>query len=32
MKNNLNKLGIKDSAERIYEVLKGMILDDKRFF
>ena len=32
IKNNLNKLGIKDSAERIYEVLKGMILDDKRFF
>ncbi len=32
IKNNLKKLGIKDSAERIYEVLKGMIMDDKRFF
>ena len=32
IKNNLKKLGIKDSGERIYEVLKGMIMDDKRFF
>ena len=32
IKNNLKKLGIKDSAERIYEVLKGMIMDDKKFF
>lgn len=32
MKDNLKKLGIKDSAERIYDVLKGMILDDKKFF
>ena len=32
IKNNLKALGIKDSGERIYEVLKGMILDDKKFF
>ena len=32
IKNNLKKLGIKDSGERIYEVLKGMIMDDKKFF
>ncbi len=32
IKKNLKELGIKDSAERIYEVLKGMIMDDKKFF
>ena len=32
IKNNLKDLGIKDSAERIYEILKGMIMDDQRFF
>ena len=32
IKDNLKELGIKDSAERIYEVLKGMILDDRKFF
>ena len=32
LKNNIKELGIKDSAERIYEVLKGMIMDDKKFF
>lgn len=32
MKDNLKELGIKDSAERIYDVLKGMIMDDKKFF
>ena len=32
IKNNLKSLGIKDSGERIYELLKGMILDDKKFF
>ena len=32
IKDNLKELGIKDSAERIYEVLKGMIMDDKKFF
>ena len=32
IKNNLQELGISDSAERIYEVLKGMIMDDKKFF
>ena len=32
IKDNLKELGIKDSGERIYEVLKGMIMDDKKFF
>lgn len=32
MKSNLQTLGIKDSGERIYECLKGMIMDDKKFF
>ena len=32
IKSNLKELGIKDSAERIYEVLKGMIMNDKKFF
>ena len=32
IKTNLQELGISDSAERIYEVLKGMIMDDKKFF
>ena len=32
LKDNLKELGIKDSGERIYEVLKGMIMDDKKFF
>ena len=32
IKNNLKELGINNSGERIYEVLKGMIMDDKRFF
>ena len=32
MKNNLKQLGIKDSSTRIYEILKEMIIDDKKFF
>jgi len=32
IKDNLKELGIRDSGERIYEVLKGMIMDDKKFF
>ena len=32
IKNNLKGLGIKNSAERIYETLKGMIMDDQKFF
>ena len=32
IKKNLKKLGIKDSSDRIYEILKGMIIDDKKFF
>ena len=32
IKKNVTKLGIVDSSSRIYEVLKEMILDDKRFY
>ena len=32
VKENVSKLGVKDSSSRIYEVLKEMILDDKKFF
>lgn len=32
IKKNLKELGITNSAEKIYEVLKGMIMDDKKFF
>ena len=32
LKSNLKELGIKDSGTRIYEVLKDMIMDDKKFF
>ena len=32
IKNNLKELGIKDSSSRIYEILKEMIIDDKKFF
>ena len=32
MQNKLKELGIKDSSERIYKILKDMIIDDKRFF
>ena len=32
IKNNLKGLGINNSAERIYETLKGMIMDDQKFF
>ena len=32
IKNNLKELGIENSAEKIYEVLKGMIMNDKKFF
>ena len=32
IKNNLKELGIKDSSSRIYQVLKEMIIDDKKFF
>lgn len=32
MKKNLQTLGIKDSSERIYEILKDMIMDDKKFY
>lgn len=31
-KKNVSKLGIIDSSSRIYEILKEMILDDKRFY
>ena len=32
MKNNLKKLGIKDSGERIYNILKDLILDERKFY
>ena len=32
IKSNLKELGIKDSSSRIYEVLKEMIINDKKFF
>ena len=32
IKSKLKELGIDNSAQKIYEVLKGMIMDDKKFF
>ena len=32
IKNNVKKLGIKDSSTRIYNILKEMILNDKKFY
>lgn len=32
LKNNVGKLSVKDSSGKIYELLKDLILDDKRFF
>lgn len=32
IKENISKLGIKDSAARIYNILKEMILDDRKFY
>ena len=32
MKSNLKKLGIKDSGERIYNILKDLILDERKFY
>ena len=32
IKNNVSSLGIKDSSTRIYNILKEMILDDKKFY
>ena len=32
IKNNVSKLGIKDSSSRIYDILKEMILNDKKFY
>lgn len=32
IKENLKELGIDNSAEKIYETLKGLIMDDKKFF
>lgn len=32
LKDNVSKLGIKDSGERIYNLLKEMILNDKKFY
>ena len=32
IKNNLKTMGITDSSSRIYEILKDMIMDDKKFY
>ena len=32
IKKNVSKLGIKDSSSRIYDILKEMILNDKKFY
>ena len=32
IKENVSKLGVKDSSSRIYDILKEMILDDKKFY
>ena len=32
IKDNVSKLGIVDSSSRIYDVLKDLILDDKKFY
>ena len=32
IKENVSKLGIKDSSTRIYDILKELILDDKKFY
>ncbi|MBQ8681790.1 MAG: undecaprenyldiphospho-muramoylpentapeptide beta-N-acetylglucosaminyltransferase [Bacilli bacterium] len=32
LKENVSNLGIKDSGERIYNILKEMILNDKKFY
>ena len=32
IKKNVSKLGIKDSSTRIYNLLKEMILNDKKFY
>ena len=32
IKENVKKLGIKDSSSRIYDILKEMILNDKKFY
>ena len=32
IKTNIEKIGITDSSSRIYNILKEMILDDKKFY
>ena len=32
IKENISKLGVKDSSTRIYNILKEMILDDRKFY
>jgi len=32
IKNNVKKFGVKDSSSKIYEVLKEMIMNDKKFY
>ena len=32
IKDNLKKIGIKDSSTRIYNILKGLIINDRKFY
>ena len=32
IKENLNKIGIKDSSTRIYNILKDLIINDRKFY
>ena len=32
IKNNLRKIGIKDSSTRIYQILKDLIMDERKFY
>ena len=32
IKDNLKKIGIKDSSTRIYNILKDLIIDDRKFY
>jgi len=32
IKDNLKKMGIKDSSTRIYNILKDLILDDRKYY
>lgn len=32
IKDNLKKIGIKDSSTRIYNILKDLIINDRKFY